>query len=132
MPTYSKQQIVLVLKAAETLNHQGSSQKINVSTFCREAGISRKNAYKHKNNIDLSQNVVEEQMQQLEWDNQQLREKLKLAEARATEADLHSELRQILVARHDDIKKKKLGRQPGGKVVSKVPTMLEIDSNQSR
>lgn len=116
MATYSKQQIALVLKAAETLNQQGSSQKINVSTFCREAGISRKNAYKHKNNIDLSQNVVEETMQQLELDNQQLREQLKLALARATEADLHSELRQILVARHDDIKKNETGsiaRQPG-------------------
>jgi hypothetical protein len=109
MATYDKQEIAIVLKAAETLNQKGSSQQINVSTFCREAGISRKNAYKHKNNIDLSQNVVEEQMQQLELDNQQLREKLKLAEARATEADLHSELRQILVALHDDIKKNEAG-----------------------
>lgn len=116
MATYDKQQIAIVLKAAETLNQQGSSQKINVSTFCREAGISRKNAYKHKNKIDLSQNVVEETMQQLELDNQQLREKLKLALARATEADLYSELRQILVARHDDIKKNETGsiaRRPG-------------------
>jgi len=116
MATYSKQQIALVLHAAETLNQQGSSQQINVSSFCREAGISRKNAYKHKNNIDLSQAALEQQMQQLESDNQQLREKLKLAEAGATEADLHSELRQILVARHDDIKKNETGsiaRQPG-------------------
>jgi DNA primase large subunit len=116
MATYSKQEIALVLQAAETLNQKGSSQKINVSTFCREAGISRKNAYKHKNNIDLSQNILEEQMQQLELDNQQLREKLKLAEARAGEADLYSELRNILVALHDDIKKNEAGsiaRQPG-------------------
>lgn len=109
MATYSKQQIALVLNAAETLNQQGSSQQINVSTFCREAGISRKNAYKHKNNIDLSQHALEGKIQQLESDNQQLREKLKLAEARATEADLHSELRQILVALHDDIKKNEAG-----------------------
>ena len=109
MATYSKQEISLVLNAAETLNQKGSSQKINVSTFCGEAGISRKNAYKHKNNIDLSQNVLEEKMQQLELDNQQLREKLKLAQDRATEADLHSELRQVLVALHDDIKKNETG-----------------------
>ena len=109
MATYSKQQIALVLHAAETLNQNGSSQNINVSRFCREAGISRKNAYKHKNNIDLSQAALEQQMQQLESDNQQLREQLKLAEARATEADLHSELRQILVDLHDDIKKNETG-----------------------
>lgn len=116
MATYSKQKIALVLKAAEILNQLGSSQKINVSTFCREAGISRKNAYKHKNNIDLSPGALEERMHQLELDNQQLRDKLKLAEARAAEADLHSELRQILVALHDDIKKNATGsiaRQPG-------------------
>ena len=116
MATYSRQEIALVLHAAETLNQKGSSQKINVSTFCHEAGISRKNAYKHKNSIDLSHNVVEQQMQQLELDNQQLREKLKLAEARAAEADLYSELRNILVAMHDDIKKNETGsiaRQPG-------------------
>ena len=110
MAIYDKQQIAIVLKAAETLNQQGSSQRINVSTFCGEAGISRKNAYKHKNNIDLSQDALEGKVRQLELDNQQLREKLKLALARATEADLHSELRQVLVARHDDIKKTKLGR----------------------
>jgi len=116
MATYSKQEIALVLKAAEALNQQGSSQKINVATFCQEAGISRKNAYKHKNHIDLCQGALEGKIQQLESDNQQLREKLKLAEARATEADLHSELRQILVALHDDIKKNETGsiaRQPG-------------------
>jgi hypothetical protein len=109
MATYSKQQIALVLQAAETLNQKGSSQKINVSTFCREAGISRKNAYKHKNNIDTSQRHLEQKFQQLELQNQQLRQKLGLAEARAREADLHSELRQILVALHDDIKKKETG-----------------------
>lgn len=116
MAIYSKQEIALVLQAAETLNQKGSSQKINVSTFCHEAGISRKNAYKHKNNIDLSQGALEEQMQQLELDNQQLREKLKLVEARAAEADLYSELRNILAALHDDIKKNEAGsiaRQPG-------------------
>jgi len=116
MATYSQQEIAIVLKAAETLNQQGSSQQINVSSFCREAGISRKNAYKHKNNIDLSQGTLEGKIQQLESDNKQLRDKLKLAEARATEADLHSELRQILVARHDDIKKNETGsiaRRPG-------------------
>jgi len=109
MTIYTKQEIALVLQAAETLNQQGSSQKINVSTFCREAGISRKNAYKHKHNIDLSQRALKEKTQQLELDNQQLREKLQLSEARATEADLHSELRQILVALHDDLKKNEAG-----------------------
>jgi cell shape-determining protein MreC len=109
MAIYTKQEIAVVLQAAETLNQKGSSQKIKVSTFCREAGISRKNAYKHKNNIDSSQRHREQKFQQLELDNQQLREKLGLAEARAGEADLHSELRQILVARHDDIKKKETG-----------------------
>lgn len=109
MTIYTKQEIALVLEAADILNQKGSSQKINVSTFCREADISRKNAYKHKNNIDLSQQQLEQQFQQLELDNQQLREKLELAEARAREADLYSELRHILVALHDDIKKNETG-----------------------
>lgn len=109
MATYTKQQIALVLHTAELLKQKGSSQTINISTFCGEAAISRKNAYKHKNNIDLSQQKLEQQLQQLKLDNQQLREKLELAEDRAREADLYSELRQILVALHDDIKKNETG-----------------------
>lgn len=109
MATYTKQQIALVLHTAELLKQKGSSQTINISTFCREAAISRKNAYKHKNNMDLSQSCLEEKIQQLEFENQQLHEKLELAEARAREADLYSELRQILVALHDDIKKNETG-----------------------
>jgi len=109
MATYTKAQIALVLQTAEVLNQRGSSQKIKVSTFCREAGISRKNAYKHKKHIDRSQQQLEEKLQQLGQENQQLREKLELAETRAHEADLHSELRQILVAMHHDIKKKEPG-----------------------
>jgi len=54
MTTCSKEEISAVLHTAEILKRSGFSEKINVSRFCEEAGISRKNAYKHKKNIDVS------------------------------------------------------------------------------
>ncbi len=45
MSTYTKEEVALVLQTAELLNKKGSSEKINISQFCREAQISRKNAY---------------------------------------------------------------------------------------
>ena len=55
MSTYTKKEIAAILQTAELLKRKGSSERINISQFCREAGISRKNAYKHKRNIDLSE-----------------------------------------------------------------------------
>jgi hypothetical protein len=105
MTTYTKEEIALILQAAKLLKEKGSSQKINISTLCREAGISRKNAYKHKKRITISLDSLEEKIQQLEKQNKQIQDKLKHSEVRAREADLNWELRNILVALNDDIKK---------------------------
>ncbi len=48
MPTYTSEEISAVLNSAEILHNKGATEKINISRFCKEAGISRKNAYKHK------------------------------------------------------------------------------------
>lgn len=105
MATYTREEIALVLQAAEVLNQKGSSQKINISTFCREVDISRKNAYKHKNNIDTSQSFYQDQLTKLEQDNSQLKEKLKLTESKAQQADLHSDCREFLKQYVKDNKK---------------------------
>ena len=64
MSTFSKEEISAVLHVAEILKKKGSSEKINVSRFCKEAGISRKNAYKHKKKINISVDSLEEKIQE--------------------------------------------------------------------
>jgi len=96
MSTYNKQEIAAVLQVADILNKKGTAEKINVSQFCREAGISRKNAYKHRNNIDTSEQFYKQQLVKLEQENTQLKQKLQLAEQRAREADIHDQCREFL------------------------------------
>lgn len=110
MPTCSKEEISAVLHAAEIIKRNGFSEKINVSRFCEEAGISRKNAYKHKKNINVNVNSLEEKVCELEQEKQQIQSKLEHAEKRAREADLYWELRNILVALNNDAKKNKTVR----------------------
>ena len=105
MSTFSKEEIAAVLHAAEILKQKGSDEKINVSQFCREAGISRKNAYKHKKNIYPDASSLEEKVRRIEQEKAEIESKLAHAEKRAHEADLYWELRNILVALNRDIKK---------------------------
>ena len=112
MTDYSKEEIALILQAAEILKKNESGQKINISEFCQEADISRKNAYKHKKKVDFSLNTRDQQIRRLEQIVAQLQEKLKNTELRAQEADLYWELRNILVALNDDYKKNGPGRTP--------------------
>lgn len=105
MSTFSKEEIAAVLQAAEILNKRGCGEKINVSRFCKEAGISRKNAYKHKKNIDLSMPSLKEKVRQLEQKKAEIESKLHHAEMRARDADLYWKLRTILVELNQDVKK---------------------------
>lgn len=97
MAKFSKEEIALVLQAAEILNKKGSNAKINISQFCREAGISRKNAYKHKKNTEDSQATLKEQIEVIAKEKAQVEDKLKLAETRANEVDLYSGCNEVLV-----------------------------------
>ncbi|UCF13400.1 MAG: hypothetical protein JSW06_03865 [Thermoplasmatales archaeon] len=110
MSVYTKEDISAVLHTAELLNKKGSGQKINVSEFCLEAGISRKNAYKHKNNINVSVDSLEDKVRELENEKEQIEHKLVLAENRAREADLYWQCRCILVELNRDYKKNGPGR----------------------
>jgi hypothetical protein len=112
MPDYTKKEIALILQAAEILKKNQSALKINVSAFCEEAVISRKNAYKHKKKFDLSVESRAAKIKQLETLIEQLQDKLQLAELRAQDADLYWELRNILVALNQDYKKKGPGKLP--------------------
>ena len=105
MSNFTKEEISAILQAAEILKKKGSTEKINVSRFCQEADISRKNAYKHKKKLNISLSTLEEQNRKLEQEKQQIQEKLKHAEKRAKDADIYWELRNILVALNNDIKK---------------------------
>ena len=110
MSTFSKEEIAAVLHAAEILKQKGSNEKINVSQFCREAGISRKNAYKHKKNIHPDASTLEEKVRRTEQEKAEIENKLEHAEKRVGEADLYWELRNILVALNRDLKKNGTGR----------------------
>jgi hypothetical protein len=85
--TWSYEEIAQVLKAAEFLKSKGSTIKLNVSAFCQEIGLSRKNAYK---------------------DN----EKIRLLETRLAEAEKHEKLRLVLCDLVDDYQKKEPGWTP--------------------
>ena len=111
MSTYTKEEIALVLQIAELLKTKGSSLKINVSQFCKEANISRKNAYKHKNKIDTSPEAYEAKLDGLEKETAQLKEQLRLAEMRAKETDLHSDCREFLKQYVKDKKKNPAARK---------------------
>jgi len=112
MSDYTKEEISEILRTAEVLNKKGSSQKFNISKFCQEAGISRKNAYKHKKNIDPSLEAFEQKIQQLEKEKEDLEQKLHHSEKRAQEADLYWQCRTILVELNRDYKKNGAGRTP--------------------
>src|SRR4030067_809560 len=105
MSQFSKEEISAVLHVAEILKEKNIGEKINVSRFCKEAGISRKNASKHKKNIDVSVPSLEEKVRQLQQEKTEIETKLNLAEKRARQADLYWELRNILVALNRDVKK---------------------------
>jgi len=110
MADYTKEEIAAVLYASEILNKKQSGEKINISAFCQEAGISRKNAYKHKNKL-----APEKQKEQLEELIKQLEEtakKLEHAEQQAKEADLNWQCRNILVELNADYKKNGSGKTP--------------------
>ena len=112
MSEYTKEEISEILRVAEVLNKKGSSQKFNISKFCKEAGISRKNAYKHKKKIDPSLSAFERKVQRLENDKEDLEQKLHHAEKRAREADLYWQCRCIVVELNRDYKKNGPGRTP--------------------
>ena len=95
MSTYTKEEIALVLQIAELLKTKGSSLKINVSQFCKEANISRKNAYKHKNRH--SPETVEARIASLEKTNEALEAQLKLAMMQAEKADVYKKLFDLSV-----------------------------------
>ncbi|MEA3298133.1 MAG: hypothetical protein U9Q31_01315 [Chloroflexota bacterium] len=105
MSKCTKEEIAAILHAAEILKQKGFSEKINVSAFCREAGISRKNAYKHKKKINVTVSSLEDMNQRLQQQKQEVEQKLHHAEKRARQADLYWELRNILVTLNADIKK---------------------------
>ena len=112
MSTFTKEEIAAILQAAELLKQKGSKQRLNIAEFCREAGISRKNAYKHKKTINLSPAAYEEKLKHLEEQLTRIQEKLQKAEKRAQDADIYWEVRNILVELNKDIKKNGPGWTP--------------------
>jgi hypothetical protein len=112
MSDYTKEEISEILRTAEILKKKGSSQKLNISEFCKEARISRKNAYKHKKKINPSLEAFEQKVQRLKNEKEDLEKKLHHSEKRAREADLYWQCRCILVELNRDYKKNGHGRTP--------------------
>jgi hypothetical protein len=96
MSNYTSEEIAAILSSAELLQQKGAARKINISEFCKDAGISRKNAYKHKKKIDKEIQKLKEKNRHLEKECHQIKQKLILAEQRAGESDLYSGVREVL------------------------------------
>jgi hypothetical protein len=110
MADYTKEEIAIVLSASEILNKKKSGEKINVSSFCQEAGISRKNAYKHKNTH--APQKQKEKLDELINEMEETAKKLEHAQKQANEADLNWQCRNILVELNADYKKNGPGKTP--------------------
>lgn len=106
------EEIAQVLKTAEILQQKGSVLKINVSSFCAEIGLSRKNAYKHKRHFEENQSAMAAQWAGLSEQHQQDLEKIRLLEARLAEAEIHQHLRGVLRELVIDYQKKEPGQTP--------------------
>jgi hypothetical protein len=96
MSRYTPEEIAAILNAAELLQQKDAAQKINITQFCKDAGISRKNAYKHKKKIDKQTAELKKKIQILAKENDQTLQKLKHAEDRAGEVDLYSGAHEVL------------------------------------
>jgi len=109
---WTSDEIAQVLKTAEMLRHKGSALKLNVSSFCAEVGLSRKNAYKHKRHFEKNQSAVAAQWSELNEQHQRDLEKIRLLEARLAEAEIHQHLRAVLRELVIDYQKKEPGKTP--------------------
>lgn len=103
MSDFTHDEIAQVLKVAKLLRQKGCMQKINVQQFCEEAGISRKNAYKHKNNRATA--ALEKRIEKLEQLKLIAEAELKLTRMRAENADVYEHLLDLAVEMYHDIKK---------------------------
>ena len=107
--SWTADEIAHVLKTAELLKQKGSAQKLNVAALCDEIGISRKNAYKHKNNHEYTESDLQQQLQELETQHDCDAQKIRLLEERLAEADLHDKLRLVMRELIIDLQKKDAG-----------------------
>lgn len=103
MSDFTPDEIAQILQTAELLREKGSSQKINVQQFCEEAGISRKNAYKHKNHRSVE--AIEAKIAILEQAKETAEERLKLAMMQAKMADVYKKLFDLSVLIRQEAKK---------------------------
>jgi hypothetical protein len=105
MADFTPEEIAHILQAAELLRAKKSTQKINIQQFCHEAGISRKNAYKHKNN--RSPEKLNETIAELQKAKTSAEEQLRLALLQAEQADVYKRLFDLSVAIRVEVKKNK-------------------------
>lgn len=110
--TWSNEDIAQVLKTAELLKKNGSVIKLNVSAFCHQIGLSRKNAYKHKRHFDQSSASLRRQLAELKAVHSSDSEKIRLLETRLAEAEKHEKLRLVLRELVQDYQKKEPGWTP--------------------
>lgn len=105
MADFTSEEIAQILQTAELLRSKGSAQKINIQQFCKEAGISRKNAYKHKSN--RSPGKLNETIAGLQKEKTNAEEQLKLALLQVEKADVYKRLFDLSVAIRVESKKNK-------------------------
>lgn len=120
MAKFTSEEIATVLRTAELLHQKGVDQRINISKFCKDAGISRKNAYKHKRKIDKQIRNLKEEKQHLERKCQAILEKLHCAEKVAREVDITSGVNEVLfeAVKHNIRKKNLIGTPEQKKLIN--------------
>lgn len=105
--SWTHEEIGQVLKVAELLNRKSPGQKFNVSAFCEEIGLSRKNAYKHKRHYEEEITRLRQQLAQLQEQHSADVEKTRLLEARLAEAERNEKLQAVMRELIQDSQKKK-------------------------
>lgn len=109
---WTPEEIAQVLKTAELLKQKGSTQKINVATFSSEIGLSRKNAYKHKNNHEQSAESLKRQLESLQAQHDADAEKIRLLEKQLKQAEVSEKLRLVMRELIVDYQKKESASRP--------------------
>ncbi len=107
MLAYDKAEVSVVLHAAEILRKYQTKIQINVSQFCKQIGISRKNAYKHKKNNDIENEQLKQKNEQLKLENAELKQRLEIYEEKSKDDALAKDCLEILVALNKDKEKKR-------------------------
>jgi len=108
-PEWTPEEIAQILKAAELLRAKRAGQRLNVVAFCRQIGLSRKNAYKHKRHYEKTVSSLRHELEHVRAQRDGDVEKIRLLERRLEQAEQEEKLRLVMRELIQDYQKKEPG-----------------------